>query len=311
MKNIKKILLALVLIPITSWGRGGDDVGNGGNNFLIRSDINQYTCLRFGNIPNNPNGNIIDKGRSAMQVYYYQNEYVPNPIEDNPYFVCHDDFIYGPIDSIEFPRLNLIENIFSLYSSFDSRFDPISIGPDGRKLEIDQIIQERMKKEYGIEINTNLFISPQIGLRREYGYLLKPIRDINLNIVLCPTNSTLVISPLAKIITEYTGNTQGLYYALLEKQQIFTGTGSQTSTTISEILVSETQLINYGFFIKNGVKNRISLDAQIEKETIYFYYPFSDTLDPLVKNGRKYATVQFYMNNANTKKVGCIFKSEN
>ena len=285
---------------------GGDDVGNGGNGYLIRSEVNEYTCLHWGNFPNGSTQPIKNPGYTAISIHYYQNESMPMPVADTTYTACHDFNRYGEQDRFDYPRLNLIENVFSVFSSFDSRFDQMA---DSR-LEIDQIIQKRMKDEYNINFNANLFIQPSIFLRQNYGYLLRPLKDTVLNLVYCPSTTTIALSPLVKVVTDYTGDTQGLYYAKLETQKLFTGMENEVYNVNSSLVLTETQLIKYGFYVKNGIKKRINLDSQIETETIYFYYPFSDHSDPLNSNGRKYGYVDFYDPRSSTKKVGCVFKSE-
>ncbi len=285
---------------------GGDDVGNGGNGYLIRSEVNEYTCRHWGNIPNGSTPPIKHPGYTAISIRYYQNESMPMPVADTTYTACHDINLYGEQDRFDYPRLDLIENVFSVFSSFDSRFDQMS----DNRMEIDHLIQKRMLDEYNIKFNGNLFIQPSIDLRQNYGYLLRPLKDSVLNLVYCPSSTTIALSPLVKVVTDYTGDTQGLYFAMLETQKLFTGREKETFDINSSIVLTETQLIKYGFYVKNGIKKRITLDSQIETETIYFYYPFSENLDPLISNGRKYGYVKFYDSRSNTKKIGCVFKSE-
>lgn len=278
---------------------GGDDAGNGGNNFLKRSSVNQYTCLSFGGKVHS-NGDI-ERTNYVRNFLYYMNEVMPDPIESNPFYVCHDEQMYGSEDSIEYPRLELIPNAFSLYSRFDARFQTGS----GGKKEIDRMIEKRIMDELDVSMQMDLFPKFTVGAN-SFGFMVRPFFNTPSNRFFCPSEENLFVSPIIKIITEFTGQTQGLYVGQMEAQVITEG--SVSKKVYSELQVSEQSLLEHGFYMRDGVKTRLEFEDQIETETIYFYYPFSRIQDPLVKGSRKLVTVRFPANSTYTKKLGCIFK---
>nr|BDT29575.1 hypothetical protein BHI3_30410 [Bacteriovorax sp. HI3] len=299
MKSIYIGLMLMVLNPLTVFAKGGDDTGNGGSGLLKRSPVQQYSCiLKAGKY--SPDNGGVEITSYARQFFYYLNEVMPEPIEDNPFYVCHDAQLYGERDSIEFPRLDLISNIFPVYSRFDSRFQSDSSG----KMQIDRIIQDRVLKEIGVNYQSDLFFRYRFN-GSSFGYVVRPFLDTYTNSYYCPSSNNFFISPVLKIITEYTGETEGLYLGEMEPQRLVTP--NENRTIIAKLQVAEKNIMKYGFYIRDGLKKRIEYEDQIETETIYFYYPFSDVQDPLIKGSRKIVTVKFADPDSYTKKLGCVF----
>ncbi len=296
-----KILGLLSLLSFSALSsQGGDDAGNGGLSYLIRTPVNQYMCLNFGAFPNT-NG-AVNRNDYAKTFSYYLEENVPEPIYNNPFYACHDYQLYGEVDSYMYPRLGLFENRFQMYSRFDARFNAGSQW----QLVIDEIISKRLDDEYGIKYSGTFFIKSQVN--GSYGYMVRPMQDKYTNKVVCPSSEYFSLSPLIRIITDFTGDTEPLYQGQVERQVI---TGSNGPYNIETTLrVTETEMLENAFYMKNGLKIRVEYPETIESSTVFFYWPFSKTADPLVQGNRITARVVFPDATANTKKLGCIFKQE-
>lgn len=302
MKFNKMFLMGMVLSfsSIAMASNGGDDAGNGGNSYLARAGIFQYTCISYVGMTNT-NGDVVKTGH-AKHYLNYLGDSLPDPILDNPFYVCHDDQLYGPEDSYEYPRLGLIPNAATLFSRFDTRFKRTDSG----KLTINSIIDERMLSEHGITTKSDLFRTYDFT-RTSYGYFLVPFINTKTNEYFCPSNKYSDI-PYIKIITDYTGDTEGLYFGEVERQVVKRPDGSSHAVS-TNLLVPESKIMKYGFFLRDGQKHRVSLESLIETDTVMFYYPYSDSLDPLVKGNRKTVVIRA-TNSSETKKIGCIFKNE-
>ena len=301
MKFNKSLILTMFLsfssLAIAS--SGGDDAGNSGNNYLARAGVFQYTCITFAGSTNS-NGDVIKTGL-AKSYLNYLGDSLPSPMIDSPFYVCHDDQIYGAEDSYEYPRLELIPNVANFFSRFDTRFARANDG----KLVINSIIDDRMSAEHGIITKSDLFYRYEMT-RNSYGFLLKPFINLSTHEYFCPS-SKYSDNPYVKVITDYTGDTEGLYIGEVERQVL---SGPINSVIINTwLMVTESKIMKYGFFLRDGVKHRVSLESLIETDTVMFYYPFSDSQDPLVKGNRKVVVIN-QNNSGATKKLGCIFKSE-
>lgn len=291
--------MVLSLSSIAMASNGGDDAGNGGNNFLARAGVFQYTCLIFG-------GSIASNGdvtRTSFARNYlnFLGDRLPDPITNNPFYVCHDEQTYGSEDSYEYPRLEQTPNVTSLFSRYDTRF---AVGGTGKPI-INSIIDERMSKEYGIESRSDIFRSYRIT-SDSYGFLLIPFVNLKTHEYFCPS-SEYSDNPYIKIITDYTAETEGLYLGEVERQVVKIPTGSRE--VVATLLVTESKIMKYGFFLRDGVKHRVSLASLIETDTVMFYYPYSDSMDPLVKGNRKLVVIK-PNGTSPTKRLGCVFKSE-
>ncbi len=300
MKIIKILFVTTIIFSNVTWASGGDDSGNGGNNFLDRSPVFQYTCLYFGG--KTTTDGKIERTSYARNFFRYLDEELPDPILGQSMFFCHDFQRYGEVDSAEYPRLETKET-YSLFNRFDAR---MQTGPGGRK-KVDLLIEKKLQDDYGIGYTSDLFWKNEIG-GSNYGYILRPFWDNSTNRVYCPNLENINVSPLDKVVAEFTGDTEGLYYAIVEKQMIVIGPNTQVIN--AELYVSETNLLKYGFYLRDGVKTRVTNDSTLELKTVFFYYPFSDNADPLIKGSRKLATIKFPNSNSFTKKLGCIHKNK-
>lgn len=302
MKFNKMLLMGMILSfsSITMASNGGDDTGNGGNSYLARAGVYQYTCIGYAGMTNS-NGDVVKTGY-ARHYLNYLGDSLPDPILDNPFYVCHDEQLHGPEDSYEYPRLELIPNVATLFSRFDTRFRSTGSG----NLVINSIIDERMLSEHGIKTQSDLFRTYDFT-NSSNGYLLRPFINTKTNEYFCPSSEYSDI-PYIKIITDYTGDTEGLYLGEVERQVVKRPDGGSTIVS-TKLLVPESKIMKYGFFLRDGQKHRVTLESLIETDTVMFYYPYSDTQDPLIKGNRKIVVIRSSGSNV-TKKIGCTFKNE-
>lgn len=299
--KFSKILITSILMMSSNIAiakSGGDDAGNGGNNYLTRTGVSQYTCITYAFEYNTKNEMV--RTDSAKSYLNYLEDRLPAAILDSRLYSCHDEKKYGIEDSYSYPRLDLIPNAFILYSRFNTRFNLMA---NGRRA-IDMTIDLRIKDEYNIKVQTDLF--KIFNLPSSNGFILKPFVNSKTNEYFCPSNKYIDI-PFVNIVIDYTGETEGLYLGELEAKSLSTPNGAELVK--STLLVSDSNIMKYGFFLKDGQYHRVTLESSIDTEKVMFYYPFSDSQDPLVKGDRDLVVVRPTEDSA-TKKIGCIFKSE-
>ena len=262
---------------------------------LSISPANQYTCLLYG-------GTLLSNGSMerttyTRSYYYFSANEIPAPIPspggtNESFVVCHDDQLHPGNDSIEYPRLELIPSRFLLWNKADPRF----VSSDGSKMNINRILETRLYNEYGISANLNLFnmifypnrpsnSTSNVGI----GYLMAPFTD-HFGLTFCPTSSDYNgTDPLFNLLKDYMDDTQGLFVAEGEGETIQDGTSYKTIYATQ--FVTESNLKKYSFYIEGGVKIKAD-SASFNTKTIFYYWPFNDTIDPLLKGDRKLFTVK-------------------
>jgi hypothetical protein len=296
--------------------------------------INQYTCMTYGGKVD-ALGNII-RNTFARLFYYFASNETPAPIPppggtSQSTVVCHDDQLHVGNDSALYERLELIPGAFTLWDRSDTRF--VAKAENGGKMTISKMIEERLVSEYSYSatnLNINLFTdvtfpnrpstSTTSGTKILLGLMMLPFADAETGKSYCPTSTHFNSDqPLFNILGEYMSDTEGLF--LSEKEGETIQEGSTYKTVYALMLVKESTLKNYGFYIENGLK--IKADANsMNSKTIYFYWPTSTIQDALTQGNRRLFTVRSYDNlNGNTvsapattertsdKRIGCVPKS--
>jgi hypothetical protein len=293
------------------------------------SPVNQYTCITYGGTVTST-GTIIRSSYARVFYYFAANE-TPPPIPpaggtNQSQVVCHDEQAHPGNDSAEYPRLELIPQAFSMWSKTEPRF----VNTDNTTLTINKTLMTRLSSEYGVSATINLFSlisypnrpststtsSQTIGL----GYIMVPFVDKN-GKAFCPTQTDYNGSdPLFNLLKDYMDDTEGLFIAEKEAETIQDGNNGY-KTIYGTMLVKESIVKNYGFYIENGVKVRADASSMNTK-TIYYYWPVNTTMDPLLKGDRKLYTVktvdtlngavpsgQSTTVKASDKRIGCVPKS--
>lgn len=267
----------------------GDELGS-----LKVMPISQYTCINYGSFINS-NGEIVRNSYARVFHYFAANE-SPAPIPPrrgrNPsQIVCHDEQNYPDVDRTDYPRLEIISEAFSMWDKADYRFININ-----GNLTINNILQERLYSEYGITMDLHLFNlisvpTPNSGAYTQLGFMMLPFID-KAGMPFCPSIDDLKrdrSSPLFALLGEYIVDTEGLFFADREAEVI--DDNSTPKTIYSYMFVTESIVKKYGFYIENGQKKGVTLNAMNAK-TIHYYWPISTTMDPLNQGHRKLFTVR-------------------
>lgn len=289
---------------------------------LMVNPINQFTCINFS-LDSEGNRDSL-----AKTYFYFQSDEDPSPLPPaNGKFasrICHDDQLNPGDDSSLYPRLEYISSHLAGWSESDPRL--MYQGEADNKPLINAILTSRLEHEYGMSgSGINLFHRVKYADSRlnsqfvSLGFMMPPFVKTNGNSY-CPLlSSEPSDQPLFKILGDYLGDTEGLYMAEKEPEVIDRG----MKTIYGTMLVNETQLYRHGFHVLNGVKVRVAKDSMHSKTT-YYYWPFSDAVNPLEKEQRKLFTVKSFneLNGssgislsfnsfASDKKLGCIPKVSN
>lgn len=263
------------------------------------ADLNQYTCLFFG-------GEGQTRTSYVRQYFHFAGNEIPAPMPPTPVghsapVVCHDEQRFPGNDSAEYARLEQIR-AGSLYNKLDSRFVM-----EGSSLKINRILEEKLLADYDISLSLDLFHpvysrSNPVQSEKNLGYVLTPFE--NSQGTYCPSRSR-GNSPLEMVLKNYIGDTEALYLA--EKEAEVLQNGSNYKTLYGTIFITESRLRKVAFTIENGIKKKTE---NFNNKPVYFYWPASETMDPLVQGGRKLFTIR-RPNEVNgfvteDKKIGCV-----
>lgn len=304
--------------------------------------ISQYSCLQYGGTTNS--SGVITRTSYARVYYYFPATEEPAPIPSSggtnqSQIVCHDEIEHPGTDNALYPRLELIPSAFTLWDKTDSRFVKTN-----NVMNIVTTIQNRLSDEYGVTSSLgSLFTLLQYPNRPNVttsssttsststatgsaqGYMMVPFINSSTNLAYCPTSTQYTGSDaIFRILKDYLPDTEGLFLGEKEAETIATGSssGSTTYQTIyGTMFVTQSILETYGFYVQNGLKVKASASS-LHNKTIYYYWPTSDSMDPLTQGDRKLFTVRYYDQlNGNTptgvdtsqrtsdKRIGCVPKS--
>ncbi|MBC7714707.1 MAG: hypothetical protein H7177_15280 [Rhizobacter sp.] len=259
--------------------------------------VSQYTCLLYGGKVD-PVGNIQRTTYVRNFYYFAANENLaPIPAAggtNQSLIVCHDEQLNPGNDSAEYNRLELYPNLAAMWDRHDSRF--VSQIQNGGKLKINKILEERLLNEYGISgVSLNLFTlisfpNRPTNINSSLGYIMVPFVNEYTGKTYCPTSTDYNGNqPLLNLLGEYMDDTEGLYVA--EKEAETVNDGSTYKTIYGTMFTRQSILMNYGFYIENGLKIRADANS-LHTKTIYYYWPASPTADPLTQGNRKLFTVR-------------------
>jgi hypothetical protein len=303
-----------------------DDAGTVGA--LAVTPINQYTCINWGLTLNGSTG-VYQRDSFARSNFFYAANETPAAIAPTggttpATTICHDEILHPGVDSIEYPRLELIPGAFSLWDKSDARF--VAKTENAGKLTINKIIEARLANEFNIlNASMDLFRPLQSKNRPNttailMGYVMIPFKDAN-GKSYCPTSTEYNgAQPLLNILGEYMDDTEGVYLVEKEAELISSGNGTYT-TLYGTSLARETTLRNYGFYVENGLKIKVNATT-LHTKTVHFYWPVTTTGDALIQGTRRLYTVRTAstLNGASStvppttelttdKRLGCIPKT--
>ncbi len=259
--------------------------------------INQYTCLSFGGALV---ANQMIRTTYARVFYYFASNETPPPIPPAggstlSSVVCHDEQLHPGNDSAEYPRLELLPQHFAMWEKTDPRF----VNQDGTGLVINKTLMTRLYTEYGVSATMDLFKLINYPNRPTsaststanvaLGYMMVPFTDKG-GKTFCPTQTDFNSNdPLFSLLKEYMDSTEGLYLAEKEAETILDN--GVYKTVYGTMFITESVIKKYGFYIENGLKIKAT-QASMNTKTIYYYWPVSQTADPLAQGNRKLFTVR-------------------
>lgn len=260
--------------------------------------LSEYFCLNFGGKVDTEEN--LSRDFSFKTYHYFPKFELPHPIPSNmsESIVCHDETKYGKGDDALYPRLGLVNDRISMFD----KTDPMFIYENQRTKVSNKIIQAMLEKtgtavvgEFFQKLNTS---TDPLNFSTMSGFYTIPFVDTNSNIAKCPNgNSNLEIE-----IQKYTGKTEGLY--LGQAQQ-----STPNESKIANVYLTETNLINFGFYLENGVKRKVQDSSELNNRSIFLYYPFNKNIDPLTKSDRILFTIvdQLFSSAVTSdKRIGCI-----
>jgi hypothetical protein len=265
--------------------------------------VSQYTCLTYGGTTDS--AGVITRTTYARVFYYYPANETPAPIPgaggtNQNTVVCHDEVSNPGNDNALYPRLELIPSQFTLWDKTEPRFVKTN-----NVMAINSTIQTRLSEEYGVTSTIDIFTlisypnrpnitsssttSTQANVAQ--GYMMVPFINSTTSKAYCPTSTEYNSSQsLFRILKDYMGNTEGLY--LGEKEAELVQDGTSYKTIYGTMFATETILKSYGFYIQNGIKVKATADS-LHNKTIYYYWPVSTTMDPLLQGDRKLYTIRY------------------
>lgn len=301
----------------------------GSSNIPVRKikimPINQYTCMSYGGRLDSA-GNVI-RTTFVRLFYYFQSIDTPAPIPPvggnrQSQIVCHDEQLHPGNDSVEYVRLERLVDHVRLWDLSDIFFKASS---ENGNLKINKVLEDRLADEFGMPgTSLNLFRSLSFLTRPNFqaplGYVLIPFNNPETEISYCPTSNEYNGNlPLLNLLGEYMADTEALYVAEKEAETIQDGTVYKT--IYGTMLVRENVINKYGFYIENGQKILITEEIKHSGRTIYYFWPTSNTTDPLTQAGRKLFVVRTpdtlngiapaklsSMERTSDKRIGCIPK---
>ncbi|MGZ3809229.1 MAG: hypothetical protein ACXVCE_14175 [Bacteriovorax sp.] len=290
--------------------------------------INQYTCMTYGGTQTST-GAILRTSYARVFYYFASNE-TPPPIPpaggtNQSQVVCHDEQLHPGNDSVEYPRLEMIPQLFTMWNKTDPRF----VNENNTGLIINKTLTTRLYNEYGVTATIDIFklinypnrptTTSTSTANIALGYMMVPFTDKS-GKTFCPTQTDFNgTDPLFNLLKEYMDSTEGLYLAEKEAETILDN--GIYKTIYGTMFVTETIVKKYGFYIENGLKIKAD-QSSMNTKTIYYYWPTNDTMDPLAQGNRKLYTVrspdslngnvptgQSTTAKSTDKRIGCVPKS--
>jgi hypothetical protein len=261
--------------------------------------INQYTCMTYGGTVNTA-GQILRTSYARVFYYFASNE-TPPPIppaggSNQSQVVCHDEQLHPGNDSAEYPRLEMIPQALAMWDKADPRF----VNLDSTGFIINKTLTTRLYAEYGVQATIDIFklinypnrptTTSTSTANIPLGFMMVPFTD-KAGKTFCPTQTDFNNSdqPLFNLLKEYMDDTEGLFLAEKEAETIQDGTAFKT--IYGTMFVTESTVKTYGFYIENGLKIKAT-QSSMNTKTIYYYWPTSTTMDPMVAGNRKLFTVR-------------------
>jgi hypothetical protein len=299
---------------------------------LKTTPISQYTCMTYGGFVNSTNGQVTRTSYARVFYNFAANE-TPAPMPpaggtNQAVVVCHDEQLHPGNDSAEYPRLELIPQLFATWDKSDPRF----VNENNTGLVINKTLTTRLANEYGVSANLDLFkpfsafnrpsSSSTSSVSYSLGFMMVPFVD-KAGHAFCPTqvDYNSANQPLFNLLKEYMDDTEGVYIAEKEAETIQDSSSNIFKVVYGTMFITESVVKKYGFYFENGLKIKAD-QSSMNTRTINYYWPTNDTMDPLTQGNRRLFTVRSPDNlsggnspiqpitqRASDKRLGCVPKS--
>lgn len=228
--------------------------------------LNQYTCF-----------SVSEKNNYH---FYFAPRMAPSAQTANSDFFCHDWIQYGQRDSETYPRYQEIQQAVTIWPNTS----PLFYDNDGNgNIDVNDAIRQRTKLNGGsIPLSTNFFtyltlpgnddLYSRSGSNKQSGaYAMNIWIDQTTYYSYCPNeahyNST---NPLFRAIGDVLAvPTEGLY------------AGVESENKLDVILLREKDIKSVWFYMKNN-QPKVPNDQNVNRVTVYFYYPL-DKVDPYTR----------------------------
>lgn len=278
---------------------------------LAIDPVHLYTCVE-----RDASNTVYYNQSFKTHFNYISSNMPPSLMPGNKYVFCHDIQTYGEDDNPDYPRLELREGFFNVWSQQDLRMYDLD---NNKQPDINKILADRFVAEGISGAPTELFVKwewflyPENGLQLEndgpiagapnywskLGFIMSPWIDSVTGDPYCPTtehyNSN---NRMFNIIGEYVGtSTEGIYLAIKEPESYVAADGSIQAAPDDFLLIREGILKQIWFYISNGM--RITPDASaIKNRTLKFHWPY-DLDHPLIKQSNQRTYTVVHPNNLN------------
>ncbi|MBF0314182.1 MAG: hypothetical protein HQK52_12260 [Oligoflexia bacterium] len=301
------------------------------------SPVHMYSCIYRASTVDQTVGRVIDG--AYRDYYFYPDHTLPPAMPWGQTTVyCQNITRYGEEDRIEYPRMELIENILNVWSEKDLRFYDID---QDKKLDINKYIETRLFKEYDLTADIKIFAelpwpnaptvtassngTPASGGSSSnptvprLGFYMTPWINPTTKRGYCPTQSDYnspISNPVFKVLREVVGvDTEAFYYGVHASEQLMDRAGNRYSTPEVRMLIRESLLKQIWFYLDNGRPTEPDSNA-VETKTIMYHWP-PDVNSPYVRtSSQKLFTITDGQSNASgsmrtsvsptDKRIGCI-----
>ncbi len=246
--------------------------------------ISRYNCL-FRAIRLVANGDEEAAHVGRINFFFPANEeppIIPYSSAGERYYYCHDVQAHGVRDSSEYQRLGLEPHYLTLWDKSDLRFyETMKQG----KLDINTLIEKKLKDEYNIDADINLFAPfswpnyPLDGATIVQGFYMVPWSDPVTGKTFCPTEKDYNSDrPEFRVLKEFIGqDTEGLYFAKKDPETVEDEDHQQIPVPDDYLLIRESLLKKIWFYYEStGPSTRKVVPADADtanRKTIHFYWP--------------------------------------
>lgn len=247
--------------------------------------ISRYNCL-FRAIRADQSGTHEESAHVGKINFFFPSKdeppIVPYANIGERFYYCHDVATYGPRDSSAYARLGLEQHYLTMWDKSDLRFyETMSEG----KLDINYMIEQRLKTEYNVDATINLFAKfswpnyPLDGATVTQGYYMVPWSDPATGKTFCPKESDYTSDrPEFRVLREFIGqDTEGLYFAKKDPEFVEDEDNNQVAVPDDFLLMREGLLKKIWFYYEStGISTRRIVpadDITANRETLHFFWP--------------------------------------